>query len=59
MKSAELHPGAGAGRAVPLPGGDGCVEQPAVREDYPPLHGADSIPTQPLHQVHRGSTYYG
>ena len=47
---AGLHPDAGVGRPVPLPGGDGCVRQPAVREDHSHVHGADRLPAQPLHQ---------
>ena len=46
----ELHPTAGVGRSVPLPGRDGGVREPALREDHPPLHGADCLPSQPLHQ---------
>ena len=50
FQSPELHPDPGVGRPVPLPGGDGCVRQPAVREDHSHVHGADRLPAQPLHQ---------
>jgi hypothetical protein len=51
VQAAELHSRAGTGRAVLVPGCDGCVQQPALRENHPPLHGAVSLPAKPLHQV--------
>ena len=44
----EHHSPAGVGRVVPLPGCDGRVRQPALREDHAALHGADCLPSQPV-----------